>query len=94
MHVGKRLVQILSELVNDLCSPALRPLPGQNLLSDPPIEQDQLLIHCRGGADLRCPNTSLEDGQKVLVVLRTGNNINHGHISLTDIPHQSQWLLV
>ena len=55
---------------------------GQNLLSDPPIEQNQLLIHRRGGADLRCSDTSLEQGQKVLVVLCIEYEINHGQICL------------
>jgi hypothetical protein len=50
----------MGEPVNDPGAPAFRSLPGQDIPSDGPVEQDQLAADGEGGANLSVLDTALQ----------------------------------
>jgi hypothetical protein len=70
-------VEVPGELVNDFRSPSLLPLPGENLPSDLPIEQNEFPVHRHRGPDLRRADLALHMSKKLLVAIRAGNRICH-----------------
>ena len=53
--------------------PAIFLLAGQNFCSNPPVEEDEFLVHSDRGAKLGRPNLVLQTWQEVLIALRTKN---------------------
>jgi hypothetical protein len=81
-------MEILGKTLDYLRSPPLFALACKDVLSDPPVEQNEFLVHGHGGTDLSCPDLNLETSQEILVALRTGHEI--GHRSSTGLPDCSQ----
>src|ERR1035437_5101121 len=77
-HLRELYVEILSKALNDLRAPAVFTLASENLLPNPPVEQNQLLINGQGRANLRRPNLALQEGKKILIALGVGDEVGHG----------------
>jgi hypothetical protein len=73
------MAKVLAELVNDFRTPSFLLLPEKNLFADPPVRKNQLPVHGQGGPNLRSADSALQQGQEILVALRTGDQIRHGH---------------
>ena len=49
-HLRKSTPQVFSQAVNDFRAPSFTLLPGKNIASDVPVEEDQLAVHRKTGA--------------------------------------------
>jgi hypothetical protein len=70
IYVGEFRAEVFCQPLNYLRSPALFFLAGQNLIPNAPVEENKLLFHGDGGANLGGPNLVLQTGQKLPVALR------------------------
>jgi len=62
--------EVGGEAVNDLSSPALFSLAGQDVAANAPIQQDEFQVNGQGGAELGGPHSLLEGFEKDVVVVR------------------------
>src|SRR5260370_32687794 len=80
MHLWECMPKVFRKLVNDLCTPSLILLAGQNLFPNPPVEENEFAVHSKGGPNLCRPDAALHQGQEILVALRVGDEVRHGHL--------------
>jgi hypothetical protein len=60
LHPRELSAEILGKALDYFRSPTLVALTGKNLLADPPVKQNKLLVYGKGGANLGCPNPLVE----------------------------------
>jgi hypothetical protein len=73
LHVGKLGTKICRQSLDDSGPPAFLPLARQNVLSDSPIEPNQLAIYRQTGPHTGRPNLVLQICQKIPIDFRIGN---------------------
>jgi hypothetical protein len=74
---GKFRSEIAGEPVDDFCSPASHFLAGKNVASDGPVEQDQLAVHRKRGADLCRADTVFDVPEERRITTRRLNCAGH-----------------
>jgi len=80
LRAWERMSKVFREQINDLCAPSFMLLAGQNLLPNPPIEENEFAVHCKGGPNLGGADSVLQQREEILVALRTDDEIGHIHL--------------
>ena len=65
LHVGECPLEVRRQTVDHFRAPVFPVLPVQDIAPDLPIEQDQFPVDGQRRAKLRCPNPSLQVGEKL-----------------------------
>lgn len=69
LHLWKLVTQIAREALYDLCAPALRLLPGEDVAPDLPVEQREFAIDGQRRANLRLSYALFQAAQEIVVAL-------------------------